>query len=381
MGGSVARDDITRGRHRALDGVRAIAVLAVFAGHTGYAWGRPGFIGVQVFFTLSGYLITSLLLREWQVSGRIALSRFYKRRLLRLYPALLGVLVVGLVFYRDVGDGGTLAGYGRTALAAGLYVQDFVSSFSGPHGGLGVTWSLAVEEQFYLIWPPILILALRHRKTRLTVTLVAVALFGAIANQLIIHENWPHGYGFTPWLNSTALIIGCALAFMLAEPNDWVSRRLGLRAGDAAAAFGVIGLAGLWLVADRVGNGHLFSVQLVGCAVSSAALIFGLERASGCGIARVLSSKPLAGLGLISYGFYLYHAVVLHLVAVHVGDGRLVNSCLALVITIGVAIISYVAIEKPFLRIKGRLAGPPLANRDHEGHLGDLRAGEKSATR
>jgi peptidoglycan/LPS O-acetylase OafA/YrhL len=182
-----------------------------------------------------------------------------------------------------------LAGYARTAAAAGLYVQDFVYSFSGPHGGFGITWSLAVEEQFYLVWPPNLIIALRRGKTRLALTLAVVAILVAVANQVLIDANLVPSSFFTPWLNATPLIIGCFLAVVLAESSDRVSPRLGPSAAAAAAVAGVVGLGAMWIVANRVGNGHFYSFQLLGCATSSAALISGsnwhLDVASrGCSV-------------------------------------------------------------------------------------------------
>jgi peptidoglycan/LPS O-acetylase OafA/YrhL len=148
----------TTARRAELDGIRCFAVLAVFMAHSGYHGFSFGALGVTVFFVLSGYLITTLLTNEWRRDGRFSFGRFYARRVLRLYPALIVLLVVGALFYRDLGDGGTFAGYLRAAAAAGLYFQDFVWGLTGSaHGGFGNTWSLAVEEQFYIVWPLVLV--------------------------------------------------------------------------------------------------------------------------------------------------------------------------------------------------------------------------------
>lgn len=151
---------------RELDGLRALAVLLVIASHVSIPVLGAGWLGVDVFFVLSGYLITSILVGEFEMTETIRLGQFYIRRVLRLYPALLLLLAVGFLFYGQLGEGGTRIGYFHTAFFSGAYLEDFVVGFTGnAHGNLGHTWSLAIEEQFYLLWAPILLLLLKRGRS------------------------------------------------------------------------------------------------------------------------------------------------------------------------------------------------------------------------
>src|SRR3546814_6270958 len=140
----------------ALDGLRAVAVLAVMVFHamTGFATG--GFLGVDVFFVLSGYLITCLLLVEHHGAGRIAISAFYLRRALRLYPALLLMLAVYLLAAPWLFPEASVSSHARDALLAGTYLSDYSYAFFKEPFYLKHTWSLAAEEHFYLLWPLLL---------------------------------------------------------------------------------------------------------------------------------------------------------------------------------------------------------------------------------
>ena len=148
-----------------LTGLRALAVFLAISEHTAIPGLRGGWVGVDIFFVLSGYLITSILVAEWRRTESIRLGRFYLKRALRLYPALILMLALGAIFYNYLGDGGTLVGYGKTALLGATYTQDIALGFFGQaYGNLGHTWSLAVEEQFYLLWAPVLFLLLKFRQ-------------------------------------------------------------------------------------------------------------------------------------------------------------------------------------------------------------------------
>jgi peptidoglycan/LPS O-acetylase OafA/YrhL len=202
-----------------LDGIRALAVFAVFASHVG--WGRMvgGWIGVGIFFVLSGYLITSILMVEWQRTGAIALRSFYLKRLLRLYPALLVMLVGCALFAPVFGNGGTAKGYLFSAAATGLYFQDFIAGITGSaHGAFLHTWSLAVEEQFYMFWPPALILILRKRAS-----VLVWALAGTAVSWILLlfttrgrAGTVPATYAL-PHTRAGELLLGCALAAWLAR--------------------------------------------------------------------------------------------------------------------------------------------------------------------
>src|SRR5579871_5080274 len=152
----------------ALDGIRALSILAVLLYHGSVTWAGGGFLGVEVFFVLSGFLITSLLLREWQETGAVRLGRFWSRRARRLLPALFVLVAVVAVYYRATGSDATPLGLQSNAVATLLYFGNWHqiatgSSYfaaSGPLSPLQHTWSLAIEEQFYLLWPLLLVAGL-----------------------------------------------------------------------------------------------------------------------------------------------------------------------------------------------------------------------------
>jgi peptidoglycan/LPS O-acetylase OafA/YrhL len=339
------------GRHAALDGIRAFAILAVFVSHLGLP---GGWVGVEVFFVLSGYLITDRLLHEHGTTGRVGLSRFYLRRALRLYPALLALLLAGAFFYPVLGDGGTLIGYGRTAAFAGLYLQDFVWGFSGGHGGLGHTWSLAVEEQFYLLWPPVLLLLLRWSRRWIAVIAVAAAGAGLVWTIVGLEPAvlTPPAY-FLPWTQAPLLLAGCALAACRRLPR-------GVIAG-ACAALGCAGMVAVFAAANgpMPMAAHL-GVLLTGCALFSVALVAGVEGGRERGIARCLSWAPLAYLGRISYGYYLCYLPVIEVLNWLIPQTSSdVRAGLDLVATLVLAALSYHLLETPFLRLKARLEPLP----------------------
>src|SRR4051794_8826532 len=155
-----------------LDGLRAVAVLAVIAYHLGFGWAPGGLLGVAIFFTLSGYLITDLLLGQWS-RGRLRLGNFWIRRARRLLPALFVMLIV-VVAWITIADPSQLSSLRGAVISSALYVNNWwlidqhVSYFArfAPPSPLGPLWSLSVEEQFYLIWPWVLLLGMRFVKER-----------------------------------------------------------------------------------------------------------------------------------------------------------------------------------------------------------------------
>ena len=174
------------GYRPALDGMRGIAILAVLAVHTHHIFGssilRGGNVGVDIFFVLSGFLITALLLEEWQSKGAISLKGFYWRRVLRLVPALL-ILLVSLYFFADIflpiGEAGATT---RSIPVAFLYASDFgLAFFQLRLGALQHTWSLAIEEHFYLVWPLFLVAALKLGASRRRLVVIALSLAVASA--------------------------------------------------------------------------------------------------------------------------------------------------------------------------------------------------------
>lgn len=350
-------------RHRPeLDGLRAVAVLAVVASHTGATITLGGWTGVDVFFVLSGYLITALLLEEHDRFGRVDLGRFYARRALRLYPALVVLLLLGAGFHRTLGDGATVAGYLRSAAAAGLYVQDFVLGFTHTSpGGFGHTWSLAVEEQFYLVWPVAFVLLVRWRRDPLGWVLVGIVA-GWVSLTLSLRtspEAVPYASYFLPWNRFPQLLVGCASAILLARHGAprWVGR-----ASFGATAV-VAGVATTACAAFLPRYPHL-PWQAPAIALSTAALLWHLSADSPSVWRRVLSIRPAVWLGRRSYGVYLFHAPVLLVLETHLPWRRSVTAVVMVVVTLVLAALSYRVVELPFLRRKPRVrpreAQPPV---------------------
>lgn len=315
----------------ALDGLRAVAIILVLACHTaGFAL-PGGWIGVDVFFVLSGYLITSILMRELMESGRIDMGRFYARRALRLLPALAILALFQLVRSRFSPNGGEIR---EATLVGVIYLENWNSVFMWwPPDLMGHTWSLAVEEQFYLVWPVLLILV-AHRKPLAWICGAAVAM---VAARIICARL---GYAETTLQNSmglrpVGLLVGCALALVQWKAPTW-SASVAL-AGIVVLAVFVNRYPALYLVAP-------FAVSL-----ATAVVIAGAK--SG-----LLTWQPLRYIGRISYGIYLYHWPLFILGEKLKPPGAGHWYALALIaLIVGAAALSYELVEKPILRMKDRI--------------------------
>jgi len=352
----------TRVRAPGLDGVRALAVLIVIGFHQGASALRGGFLGVDIFFVLSGFLITDLLVSGYDRTGRMDLARFWTRRARRLLPALAVMLVV-------VTAAAAIIEYAQEAslrlplLAAATYTSNWyqilhhVSYFAaagqaGAPPPLDHLWSLAIEEQFYLVWPLIVwCLIIRLAGSRVRVTW---ALIGAAASALAMALQYTPGgdpsavyYGTDT--HASALLIGAALALacplqtLTAIPADH-SRRLDIG--------GIVGLAALaWAAGHFSGSDPIvYPVGLLLAALGAAALI-AAAAANGV-IAAITSWWPLRWIGVRSYGIYLWHWPVIALSVALVGSAAS-SPWLWLAetgVTIAVAAASWRFIETPIMR-------------------------------
>jgi peptidoglycan/LPS O-acetylase OafA/YrhL len=367
-----------------LDGLRAFAVIAVLLYHAQLAWIPGGFLGVEVFFVISGYLITALLLAEWRQRGRIDLKTFWLRRARRLLPALYVLLVVTLAF-AVVFLPGEVAGLRGDVLAAFGYVTNWYLIFGqesyfeavGRPSLLQHLWSLAVEEQFYLIWPPILALGLCIGATRLRQRRVLrVALFGALASAAAMALLYAPGvdpsriyYGTDT--RATGLLCGAALAFLWSpgekyRPSEARHRRLKLaprgrfrrRWGWTAPllldilGFGALG--GLVWFCLHLGEFQPFlymgGFALVG--LTTTATIMAVVHPNTLIGARLLGSAPLRWVGVRSYGIYLWHWPVFMVTRpdLDVPFDGLSLLALRLAATVILADLSYRYIETPIRR-------------------------------
>ncbi|MGI8713107.1 MAG: acyltransferase family protein [Solirubrobacteraceae bacterium] len=310
----------------ALDGLRALAVCAVIAYHLGLGWAPGGLLGVGVFFTLSGYLITDLLLARWDHLPR-RLGDFWARRARRLLPALYVMLVVVSVWVA-IGSHSRLPDVRGQVGSALLYVNNWwqitrhVSYFArfGPPSPLSHLWSLAVEEQFYLIWPWLLIAGLRlvpeRRRSikvrpRLAGLTLALAAISAIEMVILYHP----GFDSTRVYDGSdtrafGLLIGAALAMVW--PSRSLTARVSARAAKIVDGLGIAGLLVIVLMVWRTDqySPFLYRGGLVVLSVASALVIVaGVHPASR--LARVLGWRPLRWLGVRSYGIYLWHQPII----------------------------------------------------------------------
>ena len=355
----------------ALDGVRALAVSAVLLFHGGVPGFDGGYLGVSVFFTLSGYLITSLLVHEHHVNDRIDLATFYSRRLRRLLPAsalcLLGVVVLAAA--TDVFDGvaslrahvlGSLFQVANWVFLAGEgSYQELLAQTSGSASPLEHFWSLAIEEQFYWVWPPLMALVLgrlsQHR-SRL-VAIGSLTLLGLLAAPLIAQVWGPDAaYWATP-ARIGEILIGALIAVAL------YGRTVDPRWGVLAPAALVVLAATVVLFPSSSGPAYEGGLSLI--ALVSGALLIGLQVDGP--VRAWLAIAPLVWLGRISYGVYLFHwPVYVLLDEDRTGASGPLLLAIRLAVTMVVSVVSYRLLELPVrhapnLRPRAAFVGSALA--------------------
>jgi peptidoglycan/LPS O-acetylase OafA/YrhL len=344
-----------------LDGLRAIAVLAVFVYHfhNGGGWLPGGFLGVDVFFVISGYLITSLLLSEFRKEGRVDLVAFWLRRARRLLPAvgvLIAVVMVAGAFF-DIGQISTLRGQ---ALASMGYVtnwdlifshQSYFEQFARP-SLFRHLWSLAVEEQFYLLWPIAFAACMtRFGNKRLVIGVIAGAIASSLLMAILFDPGNPNRVFYGTDTRATPLLIGVALAFF------WHPEQLKSRTGTLApVALNVMGAIGLSMVVITFMTVHDYDIGLYHggfllLSVWTAMLIAALAHPAAS-IGRTIGNPAMRWLGLRSYSFYLWHWPVLEVTrpGIDVPLHGPILFALQLGMTLGLADLSYRYVEQPFRR-------------------------------
>ncbi len=359
----------------ALDGLRGVAVAGVLVYHGGHLQG--GYLGVDLFFVLSGYLITSLLLHEWGGSGRINLGNFWSRRARRLFPALLAVLVVVAAYAWLVAtptDLGQIRGDGFATL---FYVANWHSIFSGQSyfqaslapSPLEHTWSLAIEEQFYLLWPLVVYGLLKVRNRPNTILRASLFLAGLSVATMVLLHHFTDVSANSLYLGThtrvAAIAIGAALgAWTVGRRDEGVSatRRTAL---EAAGWVAVLFLAWMWSTAT-VEAGFVYSGGLALCGVAVVAVIAAATDPRPGLLSRGLSFPPLRWLGLISYGLYLWHwPIYLYLNEHRTGLSSWPLLALQAFVAIDVAVLSYFVLERPIrygaLKGRGLLVAAPAA--------------------
>jgi peptidoglycan/LPS O-acetylase OafA/YrhL len=408
-----------------LDGLRALAVTAVIAYHLGYGWAQGGLLGVGVFFTLSGYLITDILVGQFAASGRVKLGDFWLRRARRLLPALFVMLAVVTVWVNAF-NRAFVPGYRGDVVASALYVNNWWYIFQhdsyysrfAPPAPLDHLWSLAVEEQFYLVWPWVMLAMVliagwlvKRRRVRLlgpgthvggtteaasTVgdstsaataataataggsdflsgrarwAMAGVALVLAAASAIEMALLYHPGYDPTRIYEGTdtrafGLLIGAAVAMVYPT-------RQGGRTQSAAArrALDVAGLAGLVVVVLLVWRTNqyspfMFQGGLEALSVATALVVAAVATPGGL-LGRALGWTPMRWIGVRSYGIYLWHYPIIVLTAAAGTVGPPVSAARAVVLvaaTVVIAALSWRFVEEPIRRGSYRRTAPaPVA--------------------
>jgi peptidoglycan/LPS O-acetylase OafA/YrhL len=374
------------GYNPALDGLRALAVLAVLGFHMNALNG--GFLGVDVFFVLSGFLITGLLLAERERTGTISLARFYVRRAFRLLPAFGVFLAVGAVLVVAVKTAADQRDFLANAATSLLYTNNYYRVFRPESGGawFGHTWSLSLEEQFYLIWPIVLVLLCRRpaARRRLPAVLAGAAVAVLAWREVLVAAGVSDAriyFGLDT--RADALLVGASMAawgwagsklpgaggdarlrrFAVAVRLAGYGRRLRDASGPILAVAGPVALAALAVLAvvspqpgDQITAFDLGGYT--GVALLAGIVIVSLDRCRDAPLAAVLGSRPLAWLGRLSYAFYLWHFPVAGTVRDKLGDrvGTAPLVVLAIVLSTALAAGSYYLVERPVQRRRPRWA-------------------------
>lgn len=335
-------------RHKpALDGLRALAITAVVSVHT-FGWPANGFLGVDLFFVLSGFLITTLLLNERSRTGQVSLRGFWRRRAYRLVPALAVMLAIMTPLMLAAGQPdrevalGAIAGVGFFTNIA--LISDFKVAL-----GYQPLWTLAMEEQFYLLWPLLLFLVLRARRRAAMLLLVAAAgaiIVAGLRMSYVGNRGW-----ISPDARGLGIVVGCLVA-IVADRAPSVGRLAGWLMAPALAGCAALSLS-VAATPQELYRGTL--VAFVGCA---AVLVVGAADGESW-VARALSIRPLVFVGGISYALYLWNLPLLDLL-------RPGHEGVALCLAVLLAVASTYLVERPISRrararasARTRKEGPP----------------------
>ncbi len=360
-----------RSRHLAgLDGVRALAVVSVIVYHLGFGWARGGFLGVDLFFVLSGFLITSLLLEERIETGRLALVEFWRRRARRLLPALFVMLIVVMavpLLASRLGHQSAVASIDVTQLrgfgfASFFYYANWFAISSGHSyfaalaspSPLAHTWSLAIEEQFYVLWPLLTVGLIaggvtQHRRRGLwistTIAVISTVLMAVLYDPASSSSaNFVYNATFTRLFD---LATGAALAWWVVDRPVVSSKKW---APDLLGALALLGFAVALVTAgdsSGVPQQFMFRGGFLLCAIAAAVLLWSVRNETSF-VARFFALRPLRAIGRVSYGLYLWHwPVIIFVTPGSVGIAGKKLLLLRIVLMVVATYASYILLEKP----------------------------------
>jgi peptidoglycan/LPS O-acetylase OafA/YrhL len=322
----------------ALDGLRALAILLVFLFHARVPGFPAGFVGVDLFFVLSGYLITSLLQQEIARAGSVSLVSFYRSRALRLWPPLLPMLGAYLAVAPSLWPELDPLG---DVLLAGLYLTDFSYPWFGRPDILNHTWSLAVEAQFYLLWPFAVTFLARLERRKAMTFLACLFLVATL-------WRWNAALGGAAWhflyycfdMRISGLVLGTFVAFAAFEPSR---RSAGILGGVALLVLAVLAMCPLWRTPESI-------MLQPAVDLASAGLVAVLASRQSAFLTTIFSARPLVHLGLLSYSLYLWHYPIVR--ALRFSGDWIVVALAGAMLSLILAQLSYTLLESPLRRYR-----------------------------
>ncbi len=340
-------------RAPALTGIRAVAIGLVILVHTNISVAQGGWIGVDVFFVLSGFLITALLLNEHGANGRFSIPKFYVRRVFRLVPAYWAFLLI-VVVWAAIWRSGQFNSWSSEVVKNATYQMNFFDINHFPQIGIGHSWSLAIEEQFYLVWPLLLLFGLKFTPRRAFTGLVVVGILGSfLATVVMAHHGVSYRrlyYGLDT--NALPLLVGCLAAFLYI---GGYGKRISPQR-SALIPFVTMVVLAFFLVSVPEQSEWAYEgpTQLV--SLLTAATVIAILLNPNSWTARILAHPGIVFVGLISYSLYLWNPFAM-LIARNLATGtvgRALHLFVGLILTFAFAIASYYLVERPGLRLKDR---------------------------
>jgi len=332
-----------------IDGLRALAVLPVILFHLEPSWIPGGFVGVDIFFVISGFLITKIIWREAQ-EQRFTFARFYERRARRILPVLFTVLTVSSCLALWMMTPAELSSYSETLAGAALFASNIVLFFQTGYFDAAAhqkpllhTWSLAVEEQFYIFFPIVILVSLKFLKVRFTLLLVVLgAVLSFLISLYVTNKDPSLSFYWLPF-RAWELLFGSLIALgILPELRSRVLRH----------AVSVVGLVLVLVSLAFYSSGTLFPGLMAAPPVLGATMIIWSGPSSLIG--RALSAKPLVFVGLISYSLYMWHWPIIVFAELYLIREPYLYELLAIfAVTVMVSYVSWRFIEQPFRNSEG----------------------------
>lgn len=339
------------------DGMRGMAILAVMVYHASTSYLQGGFIGVDIFFVLSGFLITFLIMNEYDASLSLNLKNFYIRRALRLAPALLTLLLVFSLYSiatlsKEKSESNLI-----DAIISLFYMSNWARAFSiHPPDYLGHTWSLSIEEQFYILWPVTLWGLLRCIHNRWTIAFIAfaIAVLSWLLRIYLIQNNASIDRLYNGLdTHADPLMIGCVLGIVLS--SGLISEKLQISLSKYLPVLAYLAITGLFLASVNVAytSLHMYYWAIFVIEVLTAILILYVFNSEDSLLKKLLSMKWLVWIGSISYGLYLWHYPIYRLMEnLHYSSFEVIT--FGSFCTFLISIFSFYIIEKPILKLKSR---------------------------